>query len=48
MPKAMEAKLKLEAKHKGLIGDRANAYVYGTMQKKTDWKPGKKKKNLLK
>lgn len=44
MPKEMEKKLKSEAKQKGLTGDKANAYIYGTMQKKTDWKPGKKGK----
>lgn len=43
MPKALEKKLKAEAKKKGLKGDRANAYVYGTLQKVTDWKPKKKK-----
>lgn len=43
MPKAMEKKLKAEAKKKGLSKESAGAYVYGTMQKLTDWKPGKKK-----
>lgn len=43
MPKEMEAKLKRKAKAKGLSEERADAYVYGTMQKVTDWKPGKKK-----
>jgi hypothetical protein len=33
MPKDVEQKLKREAKKRGLAGDRANAYVYGTMQK---------------
>lgn len=33
MPKEMERKLKAEAKKKGLSGDRADAYVYGTMNK---------------
>jgi hypothetical protein len=33
MPKEVEMKLKKEAKKNGLTGDRANAYVYGTMQK---------------
>lgn len=42
MPKELENKLKQEAAAEGLSGDRANAYVYGTMQKTTDWKPGKK------
>lgn len=43
MPKAMERKLKVEAKKKGLTGKRAGAYVYGTM-KKTGWTPKKGKK----
>ena len=38
----MEMNLKAEASKKGLTGKRADAYVYGTMQKTTDWKPGKK------
>jgi hypothetical protein len=33
MPKKVENKLKRQAKKKGLKGKRANAYVYGTMQK---------------
>lgn len=44
MPKALEKKLKLEAKKKGLKGERANAYVYGTLQKAIGWKPHKSKK----
>ena len=40
MPKAMEKKLKVEARKKGLKGKRANAYVFGTMRK-TGWKPKK-------
>jgi len=43
MPKAMEKKLKKEAKSKGLKGKRANAYIYGTMRK-TGWKPSTQKK----
>lgn len=43
MPKAMERKLKAEAKSKGLKGERANAYVYGTLRK-TGWKPAKRGK----
>lgn len=43
MPKKMEEKLKREARKKGLTGDDFNAYVYGTMQSKTSWKPKKKK-----
>lgn len=33
MPKALERKLKLEAKRKRLPKKRANAYVYGTLAK---------------
>ena len=43
MPKAMEKKLKREAKQKGLRGKRAAAYVYGTMRK-TGWKPSRGKR----
>jgi hypothetical protein len=35
----MEKNLKRQAKKKGLKGDKADAYVYGTMRK-TGWKPG--------
>lgn len=45
MPKKRESDLKQSAKKKGLKGDKADAYVYGTMRK-TGWKPkskGKKK-----
>ena len=42
MPKKMEAALKREAHKKGLTGERADRYVYGTMRK-TGWKPSKKK-----
>jgi len=42
MPKKLEKALEKEAKKKGLNGDRKNAYVYGTMQKATNWKPKKK------
>jgi len=44
MPKALEQKLKREAKGKGLRGKRSDAYVYGTLQKVTDWKPKRKKR----
>lgn len=40
MPKALETKLKKEAKKKGLSAKRANAYVYGSLRK-TGWKPSK-------
>jgi hypothetical protein len=43
MPKALERKLKAEAKKKGFTGKKAGAYVYGTLRK-TGWKPSKKKK----
>jgi len=38
MPKKLKKNLKKQAKKKGLSGDRADAYVYGTMRK-TGWKP---------
>ena len=41
MPKRLERRLKKEVKKKGLKGERANAYVYGTMRK-LGWKPKKK------
>jgi hypothetical protein len=43
MPEALKRKLKKKAKKKGLKGERADAYVYGTMRK-TGWKPKKKRK----
>jgi len=42
MPKALERKLKAQARKKGFIGKRANAYVYGTLRK-SGWRPKKKK-----
>ena len=42
MPKALEKKLKKEAKQRGLHGERADAYVYGTMRK-TGWVPTREK-----
>lgn len=44
MPKALEDKLKKEAAKKSLHGERAGAYVYGTLQRVTSWKPGKRGK----
>lgn len=41
MPKKLERELKREAAKKGLKGDRADAYVYGTMRKH-GWTPKKK------
>jgi len=43
MPKKMEKALKAEARKKGLKGESANAYVYGTMRK-AGWKPSTHKK----
>lgn len=43
MPKSEEKRLKKEAKKKGLTGERADAYVYGTMEKQ-GWRPGQDKK----
>lgn len=43
MPKALEDKLTKEAAKKHLIGDRKNAFVYGTMRK-TGWVPKREKK----
>ena len=43
MPKAMEQKLKTQAKSKGMGKERTNAFVYGTMRK-TGWKPQTKRK----
>ena len=48
MPEAMKRKLRATAAKKGLTGDAKNAYVYGTMQKTTDWKPKKKKRKYKK
>ena len=43
MPKELEEKLKRQAKKKGFGKERTGAYVYGTLQKVTSWKPHKKK-----
>lgn len=43
MPKKMEQELREEARKKGLKGDAADAYVYGTMRK-TGWVPSTQKK----
>ena len=42
MPKALEKKLKKQARRSGLKGKRANAYIYGTLRK-TGWKPKKER-----
>lgn len=38
----MEVALKKQAKKMGLLGEKKNAYVYGTMRK-TGWKPKREK-----
>lgn len=43
MPEAMERKLKATAKKRGYSKERTGAFVYGTMQRKTSWKPHKNK-----
>jgi len=45
MPEKLEKELKAEAKKKGLKGERADAYVYGTMRK-TGWTPSTQQKNI--
>lgn len=42
MPKALERKLKAQARRKGFSKERANAYTYGTLRR-TGWKPKKGK-----
>ncbi len=42
MPKKMEEKLKREATAKGMKGERADRYIYGTLRK-TGWKPKREK-----
>jgi hypothetical protein len=44
MPKALEEKLKKEAKKKGFKREKADAYVYGTLRK-TGWKPQRERKS---
>ena len=46
MPKKLEAALKKEAKEKGLKGERADKYVYGTMRK-TGWKSKNEKGEVV-
>ncbi len=41
MPKAMERKLRQEARKKGLKGKAADRYVYGGLRR-SGWKPKKK------
>jgi len=42
MPKTLEKKLRRQAKKKGVRDE--DAYVYGTLQKVTNWKPSHQKK----
>lgn len=39
MPELIENKLKAQARKRGLKGDDADKYVYGTLRKKFNWKP---------
>jgi hypothetical protein len=48
MPKAMERELKIQARHMGLSGDRANAFIYGSMRRQTGWVPSTQKKGRKK
>ncbi len=43
MPKKEEAKLRRQAHKKGLTGEHADAYVYGTLRKE-GWKPKRERK----
>lgn len=43
MPKKLERELKARARKKGLKGERAAAYVYGTLRK-TGWTPSRRRK----
>ena len=45
MPKAIEQKLKIQAKSKGMNKEKTGAYVYGTLRK-TGWKPSKGKRKV--
>lgn len=43
MPKKLEQELQKGARKKGLKGERADAYVYGTMRK-AGWKPRRERR----
>ncbi len=47
MPKKMEEQLKRQARKKGLKGERADRYVYGTLRR-TGWTPSTQKKGKRK
>ena len=44
MPKKLERKLKREARKKfrSIKSKRARAYIYGTLQRVTDWRPSRR------
>jgi hypothetical protein len=44
MPKKLERRLRKQAHSKGLTGERADAYTYGTLRK-TGWKPRKERRS---
>ena len=46
MPKELEQKLKRQAQKKfgSTTSEQARKYIYGTMQKETNWKPRKRGK----
>jgi len=48
MPEALKKKLREEVnkKHPNWSEERKNAYVYGTLQRVTNWKPKKQSKKL--
>lgn len=43
MPKWAEQMLAKTANKKGLKGERKNAYIYGTLRHKFNWKPKREK-----
>lgn len=46
MPKKLEHDLQRQAAKKGLHGERAAAYIYGTLRK-TGWKPQRERRAVL-
>jgi hypothetical protein len=46
MPEKLERKLKAQAAQKGYKGERADAYVYGTLRK-AGWKPERERRKTL-
>jgi len=43
MPKKLEKALRAEARKRGLVGERADRYVYGAMRK-AGWRPRREKR----